>query len=167
MDLDDYQRVAALAQDDPSLTSGIVGSPLVASDTSSDTDMNDSLNTSDEQTKATESICNNTEHSDSNIFDTQLILTTQGSNLVLHDFSLENDTKITRRRLDSDNIYHEYFCILDVPTLPPPNLEVFQSDGGKLDRSINVNDIRCISLPNSMDPSNGIFPRHEHLRFNP
>lgn len=65
------------------------------------------------------------EHGPLNVLETQLLLVTEGSNLVLHDpslFSTEDETELVRRRLNLDRIHPDdrlYFWLLDV-TSPLP-----------------------------------------------
>ena len=65
------------------------------------------------------------EHGPLNVLETQLLLVTEGSNLVLHDpslFSTEDETELVRRRLNLDRINPDdrlYFWLLDVTPLLP------------------------------------------------
>lgn len=107
MDLSDFQRIEALAppRTQDSLTRRLFRSNIESQDAGDLNAMNLEFNPT----------------FDCNLMN-QLVLTTRGSNLALHDFTLENDTEIIRRRIDSDNVYQshrEYFCILEVPPLLP------------------------------------------------
>ena len=95
------------------------------------------------------------------VLDSQLLLITEGPNLVLHDpsrFTTGEDTELVRRRLSSDHIEHLYFWLLDVP--PPSHI----SNG--TDRSINVNGLHWFNVSNSMDLSTRLLPRYKCLRLN-
>ena len=164
MDLYEYERTAALQPADigTAITIGTFTAP--GSGFLSDTEMNDEFDdadNSDQQPSTSTESHFRTNPAHLTLFSDQLIIATQGTNLVLHDFSLQNETEIARRPLDSDNIYqshYEYFCMLDV--YPPMNPFLI------IGRSINVNDFRCVAVPSSMAPSYGLLPRHRYVRFN-
>jgi len=163
MDLSEYERTAALQPTNtgPAITLGT--SQASSSDLLSDTEMNDEFDdadNSDQQSPTSAESRFRTNPTDSTFFHDQLVITTQGTNLVLHDFSLENETEIARRPL-KDDIYqsrHEHFCMLDVYITLNSYLI--------LDRSFNVNDFRRVTISNSMASSNGVLRRHRYLRLN-
>lgn len=92
------------------------------------------------------------EHESLKALETQLLLVTDGSNVVLHDpsrFWTEEDTELVRRRLSSDNIYPDdrlYFWLLDVTSL---RYSFFLRTGC----SVHVNGLHWFNLSNSMDLS--------------
>jgi hypothetical protein len=97
------------------------------------------------------------EHESLKALETQLLLVTNGSNLVLHDpsrFSTKEETELIRRRLSSDSMYPDdrlYFWLLDVTSL---RYSFFLPTGC----SIHVNGLHWFNLSNSMDLSTRLFP---------